>query len=63
MTTAFKPLDSVIHLHTAAIEQRVVLIFIGAELIGSGEIEEITDDCVKIRGEWYMRSVCRCTKK
>lgn len=56
-----KPLTSDIALHNAANMRKHVAVFIGIERIGSGVIEEISDDAVKISGdsgsvEWYMRS-------
>jgi len=58
-SNGFRPLYSELHLRTAAIENTPVLAFMGAELIGSGMIDEITDLSVKIRGEHYMRETCR----
>lgn len=54
----FRQLTSALHFHTAAIEQTPALAFQGGELIGSGRIEEITDETIKIRGEWYIRDNC-----
>ena len=42
-------------------DQTPILVFMGAELLGSGTIEEITDEVVKIRGEYYMRETCTFT--
>jgi hypothetical protein len=57
----FRPLTSELHLRTAAIEQTQILAFMGAELLGSGTIDEITEDYVKIRGEYYLRETCQFT--
>jgi len=51
----FMPLTSAIHLHTAALEERPILIFAGGELVGSGMIEKITDFSVQVKGERYLR--------
>jgi len=52
----FMPLTSAIHLHTAALEERSILVFAGGELVGSGKIEAITENSVQIRGERYLRA-------
>jgi hypothetical protein len=57
----FRTIDNDLRLHTAMIEGVPVLAFMGAELLGSGRIEEIRDDSVRIRGEWYVRGVCTFT--
>jgi len=54
----FRQLTSALHLHTAKLEQTHILAFQNNELIGSGRIEEITDETVKIREEYYMRDKC-----
>lgn len=49
-----KPLNSLLHLHTAAIERRpIVVYFADDELIAEGLIEEMTDRAVKVGGEWH----------
>lgn len=58
-SNGFRPLTSELHLRTAAIENTPILALVGAELIGSGMIEEITEMAVKIRGEYYLRGTCR----
>ncbi|MFE5321836.1 hypothetical protein ACFQ88_24370 [Paenibacillus sp. NPDC056579] len=55
----FRELTSEIHLHSAAIDRKPVIVFHGEELIGSGVIEEITDVSIKIKGERYMRQACK----
>jgi hypothetical protein len=55
---AFKPLTSAIHFHTAALDRTLILVFQAGELIGSGKIDEIRDETVKIRDEWYLRRNC-----
>jgi len=57
----FRPIADDLRLYTAMIEEIPVLAFIGAEMIGSGKIEEIRDGSVRIRGEWYVRGVCAFT--
>lgn len=52
----FMPLTSAIHLHTAALEERPILVFAGGELVGSGKIEKITENAVHINGERYLRA-------
>jgi hypothetical protein len=44
-------LTSAIQLHTAAIDRRPVIAFIGEEPMGRGVIESVTDHHVKIGGE------------
>ena len=60
-----KPLRTELHLRTAALEKRPIVVFCGAELIGSGVIEKITDHAVMIRNkakpeqtEYYLRNNC-----
>lgn len=45
-----RPLTSDIQLHTAQMDRTPIVVFIGAELVGSGVIEEITEASVKVRG-------------
>jgi len=52
----FMPLKSAIHLHTAALEERSILVFADGELVGSGKIEAITENSVQIKGELYLRA-------
>ncbi|WP_028559787.1 hypothetical protein [Paenibacillus pinihumi] len=65
----FKRLPSLLHLRTAAMEERTVLVFQDGELIGSGRIEaikEITeedggnvvDTVITIKGERFMYGAC-----
>ncbi|MFF2886659.1 hypothetical protein [Paenibacillus sp. NPDC057967] len=54
----FRELSSPIHLHTAALDNDIILAFQNGELIGSGHIEEITDTTVKIGGEIFLRDNC-----
>lgn len=54
-----KRISSNVQLYTAAIDRRAILVFQEGELIGSGPIDEITDDVIKIRGERYPRANCR----
>lgn len=53
-----RPLASDIQLHTAQMDRTPIVIFIGAELVGSGVIEDITEMSVAVKGEWYVRRVC-----
>jgi len=62
-----KTLRSLLHLRTAAIERRTILVYMNGELLGSGQIDaideavclaNITEDIITIRGERYMRRVC-----
>lgn len=53
-----RPLTSDIQLYTAHLDRTLIVIFIGAELVGSGVIEDITEMSVAVRGERYMRGVC-----
>jgi hypothetical protein len=57
-THIFTRLTSNVQLYTAALDQTPILVFQGAELIGSGTIAEITEDTVKVRDEYYMREAC-----
>ncbi|APO44947.1 hypothetical protein BS614_13635 [Paenibacillus xylanexedens] len=53
-----RPLTSDIQLYTAQMDRMPIVIFIGAELVGSGVIEDITELSVAEKGERYMRGVC-----
>lgn len=53
-----RPLTSDIQLYTAEMDRTPIVIFIGAELVGSGVIEDITEMSVAVKGEWYVREVC-----
>ncbi|MCM3205628.1 hypothetical protein [Paenibacillus illinoisensis] len=53
-----RPLTSDIQLYTAQMDRTPIVIFIGAELVGSGVIEDITEMSVAVKGERYMRGVC-----
>ncbi|MNP38220.1 hypothetical protein D3C76_1317170 [compost metagenome] len=48
-----KQLPSDIHLYTAQI-----VVFVAGELVGSGKIEEITENSVRVGGERFLRAVC-----
>lgn len=52
-----KPL-SALHLYTAAIERRPVIVYIADEYVGNGIIEEISDLYVKIGEEYFVRGAC-----
>ncbi|UOK62866.1 hypothetical protein MT997_32835 [Paenibacillus sp. OVF10] len=52
------PLTSDIQLYTALMDRTPIVVFIGAELVGSGVIEDITELSVAVKGERYMRGVC-----
>lgn len=52
----FRVLSSNIELHTAALDKQIVLVFDGQELVQSGYIRKVTDDFVRIKDEWYVRS-------
>lgn len=54
----FRRLSANVHLYTARVERKPVLVFIGDELIGSGVIAEITENDVKIKDEYYVREAC-----
>ncbi|RKN84468.1 hypothetical protein [Paenibacillus ginsengarvi] len=54
-----RPLTTNVHLFTAAIDKRLVLVFEEGVLIGSGVIEEITEEAIKIRNIPYPRDTCR----
>lgn len=47
-----RPLTSDIQLYTAQIDRTPIVVFIGAEFVGSGVIE------VVVKGGRYMREVC-----
>jgi len=57
----FRVLTSEIHLHTAVTDQAIILAFIGHRLFGTGRIEQVTQDYVKIKGEYYARETCTFT--
>lgn len=46
------------NLRYAQMDRTPIVIFIGAELVGSGVIDDITEMSVKIKGERYIREVC-----
>ncbi|MEV5028535.1 hypothetical protein [Paenibacillus sp. LPE1-1-1.1] len=54
----FKVLTAPVHFYTAALDQSTVLAFQDNELIGTGRIEEITEETVKIREERFMIANC-----
>lgn len=53
-----RSLTSDIQLYTARIDRTPIVVFIGAELVGSGLIEDITETSVAVKGERYLREVC-----
>ncbi|AZS18284.1 hypothetical protein EI981_13500 [Paenibacillus lutimineralis] len=53
-----KPLTSDIHFYTAQMDRLPIIVFIAGELVGSGKIEDITKNSVKISGERYLRESC-----
>ncbi|GAA0395844.1 hypothetical protein [Paenibacillus motobuensis] len=53
-----KPLTSDIHFYTAQLDRSPVVVFIAGELVGSGKIEGITENSVRIGGERYLRENC-----
>ncbi|WP_145323435.1 RNA-guided endonuclease TnpB family protein [Paenibacillus xylanexedens] len=46
-----RPLSSNIELYTAKLDRTAIVIFIGAELVGSGVIEDISEFNVEVKGE------------
>lgn len=58
MSRFMKPLTSGLHLYTAMVDRVQVVVFIADELIGGGQIAEVTEDSVIIGEERYMREVC-----
>ena len=58
MSRFMKPLTSNVHFYTAQLERAPIVIFVDNELTGAGVIEEITQDSVKVRGEYYFRDAC-----
>ncbi|MDR9852866.1 hypothetical protein RJP21_04515 [Paenibacillus sp. VCA1] len=54
----YEALEFPIHFYTAMIERIPVVVFMGQEMIGNGNIVEITDFAVKIGGEFYVRKAC-----
>ncbi|OME86888.1 hypothetical protein BK120_08165 [Paenibacillus sp. FSL A5-0031] len=54
----FRQLTAPLHFYTAALDESVVLAFQNNELIGTGLIDEITNETVKIRDEQFMRANC-----
>jgi hypothetical protein len=53
-----KPLTNDLELHTVAVDQREIFVFLGKESLGNGLIKEITKTAIKIDDIWYMRSNC-----
>ncbi|SDM13812.1 hypothetical protein SAMN05428961_11022 [Paenibacillus sp. OK060] len=54
-----RPLTSDIQLYTAQLGRMPIVIFIGAELIGSGVVEDITEMSVAVKGERYCAESAR----
>lgn len=54
----FRQLTAPLHFYTAVLDEAVVLAFQDNELIGSGRIDEITDETVIIRDEQFIRANC-----
>ncbi len=54
----FRQLTAPVHFYTAALDQSTVLAFQDNELIGTGRIDEITDETIKIRDEHFMLANC-----
>lgn len=53
-----KPLTADIHFYTAMLDRTPIVVFIADELIGSGKIEEITENSVKVGKRRYLRESC-----
>lgn len=53
-----KPLTADIHFYTAMLDRTPIVVFIADELIGSGRIEEITENSVKVGKRRYLRDTC-----
>ncbi|RRJ55011.1 hypothetical protein EHV15_34720 [Paenibacillus oralis] len=53
-----RSLTSNIHLYTAQMERTPIAVFVAGELVGSGKIQEITENSVKIGDARYLRTVC-----
>ncbi|MMZ70951.1 hypothetical protein D1872_341500 [compost metagenome] len=53
-----RPLRSDIHFYTAQMERSLIVVFAAGELVGSGRIEDITNESIKIRGDYYLRKTC-----
>ncbi|MFD1267580.1 hypothetical protein ACFQ3Y_09115 [Paenibacillus motobuensis] len=53
-----KPLTSDIHFYTAQMDRTPIVVFVADELVGSGKIEDITENSVKISGERFLRESC-----
>jgi hypothetical protein len=54
----FRQLTAPVHFYTAVLDQTTILAFQDGELIGTGRIDEITEETVKIRDERFMRANC-----
>lgn len=53
-----KPLTADVHFYTAMLDRTPIVVFIADELIGSGRIEEITENSVKVGEARYLRENC-----
>lgn len=53
-----KPLTAEIHFYTAMLDRTPIAVFIADELIGSGRIEEVTENSVKVGKVRYLRKNC-----
>ncbi|MEC0253639.1 hypothetical protein [Paenibacillus lautus] len=53
-----KPLTTDIHFYTAMLDRTPIVVFITDELIGSGKIDEITENSVKVGNRRYLRETC-----
>lgn len=48
-----RPLTSDIQLYTAQMDWTPIVVFIGAELVGNGVIEDVTEISILVRGKRY----------
>ena len=55
---SMKTLTADDQLYTAKMEAKPIFIYFNKKLYGRGVIERITEDSIKVKGEYYMRGVC-----
>lgn len=55
---SMKTLTADDQLYTGKMDAKPIFIYLNKELYGRGVIERITEDSIKVKGEYFMRGVC-----
>lgn len=58
-----KPLTADVQLYTAKMDAKPIAIFIDQELVGRAVIERITEDSIKVKGEYFMHGFASLNAK